>query len=179
MGLANISFSASKYFKFNLEGLYSKSNFQEYDHEYRLNPDGNVNKFSNSYTSTFTMTHTFSSSSFYTIKGSYFFRDFNEYLYENPLDKRYVHPDSLNSILYAFKDGGTNLHRFFRETNTFLGKLDYTSQVHENHLLKFGFEGRMDKLEFDDYNLEPKTINNVPVVPFESSIPDINSFNIR
>ena len=83
----------------------------------------------------------------------------------------------MNTILYAFNEGGTNLHRFFRETNTYLAKFDYTSQVHENHLVKFGFEGKMDKLEFDDFNLEPKTIDNIPVDPFVPSVPSVTSPN--
>ncbi len=81
--------------KINLEGLYSKEDYQDYNHEYRLNPDGDVNKFAESYNGTATITHMLSSSTFYTVKGSYFFKDFNEYLYENPFDSRYLHPDSL------------------------------------------------------------------------------------
>ncbi|MFA5804002.1 MAG: TonB-dependent receptor [Melioribacteraceae bacterium] len=172
LGQANLSFSASSSFKFNAEILYSKENFQDYEHFYKWNPDGSVKKFSNSYNATFTMTHTISNKSFYTIKLSNFFKDFNEYLYENPLDSRYVHPDSLRTIGYAFTTKGTNLHRFFRETNTLIGKIDFTSQVTENHLVKFGIEGRKHNLKFDDYNLEPLRINNIPVEPFVPSIPE-------
>ncbi|MEK6553028.1 MAG: carboxypeptidase-like regulatory domain-containing protein, partial [Bacteroidota bacterium] len=172
LGQANLSFSASSSFKFNAEILYSKENFQDYEHFYKWNPDGSVKKFSNSYNATFTMTHTISNKSFYTIKLSNFFKDFNEYLYDDPLDSRYVHPDSLRTVGYAFTTKGTNLHRFFRETNTLIGKIDFTSQVTENHLVKFGIEGRKHNLKFDDYNLEPLRINNIPVEPFVPSIPE-------
>ena len=117
-----------------------------------------VKKFSNSYNATFTMTHTISNKSFYTIKLSNFFKDFNEYLYDDPLDSRYVHPDSLRTVGYAFTTKGTNLHRFLERLNTLIGKIDFTSQVTENHLVKFGIEGRKHNLKFDDYNLEPLSI---------------------
>ncbi|MCB0729890.1 MAG: TonB-dependent receptor [Ignavibacteriae bacterium] len=175
IGVANLSWFASSAFKFNLEGLFSDEEFKDYNHDYKLNPDGDVTKFSKSLSTTFTMTHTFSSSSFYTVKASYFNREFNEYTFENPYDSRYLHPDSLNKVNYAFHDKGTNLHRFYRTTGSFIGKFDFTSQVSEHHLVKFGFEGKTDKLEYDDYNLEPKTVNNVQVTPFVPQIPSVTA----
>jgi len=171
IGQANLSYFASSLFKFNAELLYSKEDYMDYNHDYKYIPDGNVTKHSNSYNTTLTMTHTFSSTSFYTVKVSNFFKDFNEYLYDNPNDSRYVHPDSLKTVNYAFKSKGTNLHRFFRETNTLIGKIDFTSQVSENHLIKLGVEGRLHKIELDDYDLEPLRINDIPVEPFVPAIP--------
>lgn len=175
-GQGNIGFSPIQELKVNMEGLYSEEDFQDYNNdygqEYRWNPDGDVNKFARSYNLTATITHMLSSSSFYTIKGSYFFKDFNEYLYEDPYDSRYLHPDSLlRPDNYSFRIKGTNLHRFFRETKTYLGRIDYTSQVTLEHLLKFGLEAKTHKLKFDDYTLEPLRINDIPVEPFKPSIP--------
>ena len=172
-GQGNISFAPFQNLKLNMEGLYSKEDYRDYNHEYRWNPDGDVTKHSNSYNLTATINHMLSSSSFYTIKGSYFFKDFNEYLYKDPLDPRYLSPDSLTTgyIDYSFRTKGTNLHRFFRETNTFFGKADYTSQMAQSHLVKFGAEFKSHKLKFDDYTLEPLRINNIAVVPFQPSIP--------
>lgn len=171
-GQGNISFSPVQELKINLEGLYSKEDFQDYSHEYRWNPDGDVNKFSESYNATATITHMLSSSSFYSIKGSYFNKEFNEYLYKDPLDSRYLHPDSLNKVDdYSYRDKGTNLHRFYRQTNTLLGKIDFTSQVFQEHLMKFGAEVKSHELKFDDYTLEPLKEDGIPVVPFKPSIP--------
>jgi outer membrane receptor for ferrienterochelin and colicin len=81
---SNLSFWIAQKFKFLFEFLYSDREFQDYteddDHNYRWMPDGNVNKFSESYNGTFTFTHLISSSTYYTLKGSYFKKDFNEYL---------------------------------------------------------------------------------------------------
>lgn len=171
-GQGNVNFSPMQEIKINVESLYSKADYKDYNHEYRWNPDGDVNKFARSYNLTTTITHMLSSSSFYTIKGSYFFKDFNEYLYNDPYDSRYLHPDSL--ILpasYSFRTKGTNLHRFFRETNTYLGRIDFTSQVTQEHLVKLGAEVRSHSLKFDDYTLEPLRINGIPFDPFKPSIP--------
>ncbi|MGD8778871.1 MAG: TonB-dependent receptor [Ignavibacteria bacterium] len=181
IGQTNLSWFISSAFKLNLEGLYSKEDYEDYtdgdDHEYKWNPDGNVTKHPRAYTTTFTLTHTLSSKSFYTLRGSYFFKDFKEYLYEDPYDLRYLHPDSLINIDYSFLTTGTNLHHFFRETNTILAKFDFTSQLADNHLVKFGAEGKLHKLEFDDYTLEPKEIENIPIEPFEPDIPEEISNN--
>lgn len=177
IGQANLSYYASSDFKFNAEVLYSKEDYRDYEHFYKWNPDGDVNKHSRSYNATFTMTHTFSSTSFYTVKVSNFFKDFNEYVYEDPYDSRYLHPDLLRTIGYAFVTKGTNLHRFFRETNTLIGKIDFTSQVTENHMIKLGVEGRSHNLKFDDYDLEPLRVNGIPVDPFIPSIPSENTPN--
>jgi len=175
IGQGNLSFYASSKLKFNAELLYSKEDYRNYNHAFKLNPDGDVTDFTHSYNATFTMTHTFSNTSFYTVKASYFFRDYNEYLYNDPLDPRYYAPDSLNTIAYAFLTKGTNLHRFFRETNTAIGKIDYTSQVTDKHLIKFGVEGRLHDLKFDNYNLQPLLINGVPANPFVPDIPSETS----
>ncbi len=171
-GQGNISLSPIQELKIMAEGLYSKVDYSDDNHEYRWNPDGDVNKFARSYNLTATITHMLSSSSFYTVKGSYFFKDFNEYLYSNPNDSRYLHPDSLlRPDSYSFRDKGTNLHRFFRETNTFLGRADYTDQIAQSHLVKIGAEVKSHRLNFDDYTLEPLRIDGIPVEPFQPSIP--------
>jgi len=176
-GQGNISFSPSQELKINLEGLYSKEDFRDYEHAYRWNPDGDVKKFANSYNATTTITHMLSSSSFYTIKGSYFTKDFNEYTYENPFDSRYQHPDSLNIVSYSFRTKGTNLHRFYRQTNTFVGKIDFTSQAFQEHLVKFGAEIKSHRIKFDDYDLEPARLNGIPIEPFQPSIPGEDQTN--
>lgn len=179
-GQGNIAFSPAQELKINLEGLYSKEDYQDYNHEYRLNPDGDVNKFAESYNGTGTITHMLSSSSFYTVKGSYFYKDFNEYLYENPFDARYFHPDSLQRGRvndYSFRTKGTNLHRFYRATTTYLGKIDFTSQFTKENLIKIGAEVKSHNLKFDDFDLQPLEINGVPVEPFQPSIPDITEPN--
>jgi len=95
---------ASSSLKFNAEVLYSRDNFHPFDmgsdkdYVYKLNPDGDVTDLTNSYNATFTMTNTFSSTAFLTVKASTFFRDYNEHLYDSPYD-----PDIFHLILYPIQ----------------------------------------------------------------------------
>src|ERR1035437_1500150 len=174
---ANISYQFIPGVKINTEFLFSKDNYQDYDQNFKWEPGGNSFKFAKSYDGTVSLNHVLSSRTFYTLRANYFFKNFNQYLYANPSDPGYMHPDSLNTIGYAFHDKGTDLHRFFRETQSITGKLDFSSQVTDNHLVQFGVEGKSHHLSFDDYNLEPLQINGVPVVPFVPHIPDVTSIN--
>ncbi len=172
----NFTYWANQSLKFNFELLYSKEDFQNYDHFFKYNPDGNVFKFTNSYNGLFTINHILSPKTFYTVKGSYFFKDFNEHLFDDANDPRYLHPDSLNTVGFAFVTKGTNLHRFFRQTKSFGIKVDFSSQVSEQHLIQTGIDAKSHTLKFDDFTLEPLRINGIPVEPFVPSIPDENSF---
>jgi len=171
-GQAKFAIYLAPTIKMNLEGLYSTQDYQDYDHAYKYVPDGNVTKYFNSYNAIASLTHTISSTSFYTANFSYFFRDFNEYLYEDPYDVRYLHPDTLSSEQpdneLRFRTKGTNLHRFFRETSTMTGKFDFTSQITKEHLVKFGVEGKFHQLKVDDYNLQetPDHITGEPFIPY-------------
>jgi outer membrane receptor for ferrienterochelin and colicin len=173
----NIAYQFIPGVKINTEFLYSKEDYQDYDHNFKWDPAGNPFKFAKSYDGTLSLNHVLSSRTFYTLRANYFFKNFNQYLYANPSDPRYMHPDSLNVIPDAFHNKGTDLHRFFRETQSYTGKLDFSSQVSDNHLVQFGLEGKSHHLSFDDYHLEPLQINGVPIVPFVPHIPDISSIN--
>jgi outer membrane receptor protein involved in Fe transport len=177
VGQFNIAYQFIKDVKINTELLYSKDDFQDYNdyHAFKWEPGGQPFKFAKSYDGTLTLNHILTPKTFYTIKGNYFFKDFNQYLYADPLDPRYMHPDSLNTVNYSFHTKGTDLHRFFRQTQSITGKLDFSSQTFDNHLIQFGVEGKSHELKYDSYDLQPLQINGVPVVPFVPSIPDESS----
>jgi len=177
LGQANIAYQFVKDLKINTELLYSKDDYQDYDHSFKWEPDGNPFKYAQSYDGTITVNHILTPTTFYTFRTNYFFKNFKQYLFPSPTDPRYLAPDSLNTVSYAFHDKGTNLERFFRETQSYTAKLDFSSQVSDNHLLQFGFDGKMHHLQFDDYTLQPLEVGGVPVVPFVPSIPDPTSIN--
>ena len=180
LGQANIAYQFIKNVKINTELLYSKDNYQDFNsstYGWKLEPGGNPFKYAQSYDGTFTVNHVLSSGTFYTFRANYFYKTFNQYLYPDATDPRYLSPDSLNTVSYAFHKTGTDLERFFRETQSYTAKLDFSSQVSESHLLQFGAEGKMHHLQFDDYTLQPLTVNGVTVVPFVPSIPDPTSIN--
>ncbi len=171
IGQGKLTYWATSTIKLNAEILYSKRDYQDYDHSYKWEPDGNLNKFSESYNTWLQLTHTISSRTFYTFNASYFQKSFDEYLYKNPYDPRYVYSDTLQPIAYAFRTAGTNPHRFARMTRTLDFKFDFTSQVTENHLVKLGLEGKRHNLSFDDYSLIAKRVNGEIVSPYQPVVP--------
>jgi outer membrane receptor protein involved in Fe transport len=180
LGQANIAYQFIKNVKINTELLYSKDDYQDFNsstYGWKLDPGGNPLKFAESYDGTFTVNHILSSGTFYTFRANYFYKTFHQYVFPSATDPRYLSPDSLVTVAYAFHAKGADLERFFRETQSYTAKLDFSSQVSEAHLIQFGAQGKMHNLQFDDYTLQPLEDNGVPVVPFVPAIPDPTSIN--
>ncbi len=157
--------------KLSLGALASKMYFRDYSHWFKWNPTGDVKKYDDGYNLSLILTHALSDRSFYTFNISNYYKEFREYLYKDPHDSRYVHPDSLFAPSFGFLYQGTNMHHFNRNTTTWVGKFDYTIQINPLHQLKTGFEGRLHKLFLDDYYLVAKRDSNgVDVVPFQTDI---------
>lgn len=149
-------YNLSPVIKLSYDFIREDVDFEEYDRNYKLDPDGNLNKFRTGYTHILKMTHTLSSRTFYNLGFSYFTKTFQQYVYENPFDNRYVHPKvNDNQMLYSFKTGGTNNQQFYRNTKTALLKFDLTSQITKRHMVKTGLEFRGYNVYFDDITLRP------------------------
>ena len=84
---------------------------------------------------------------FTLLRANYFFKNFNQYLYANPTDPGYMHPDSLNtSIVMLFMIKEQIFTGFSVKHSQYTAKLDFSSQVTENHLVQFGAEGKSHHL---------------------------------
>lgn len=142
--------------KLNLNYLRDDVDFQEYDHLMSYNPDGNYNRFSIGITNILSLTHTLSPATFYQANFSYFYKEYQQYVYKDPNDPRWT-----NDLLFgqepqenpSFRTGGTFSDQFRRVTDTYGVKIDFTSQVDRINLLKFGFELNKHKLLFKNINL--------------------------
>ncbi|MFZ0389282.1 MAG: carboxypeptidase-like regulatory domain-containing protein, partial [Calditrichia bacterium] len=131
-------------------------NFEEYDRNYKLNPAGNLNRYRTGYTHLLKLSHTVSNRVYYDLGVSYYSKSYEQYVYEDPFDTRYIHPwINDNQLLYNFKTGGTNNQHFIRDTKTALLKFDLTSQINKRHLVKGGVEARRNDIFFDDITLRP------------------------
>ncbi len=159
---------------------YSSTN--EGDRAYFYDPNGLGNDYNTSNTFIFQLTHTLSQSTFYTIDGSIFEKEYQHYLYQDPHDPRYVNPFILQTTSdgYSFLTGGTDMNHTEHRTNTDLVKVDLTSQLDETNLFKIGVEGRRHRLLYDSYTLLPvqseSSFNFASDNPYISTqIPDISS----
>ena len=68
-----------------------------------------------------------------------------------------------------------------RETKTFVGKFDVTSQVSYTHQIKTGVEVRSHELDFVEFKLIPaKNEKGIEIAPFQPALPPPESpFNNR
>lgn len=170
-GQAKLTLQVASQMRLSLAGLWSRIDYRDYGHDWRLVPDGDVNKFERGANYSATWTHTLTPTSFYTMNLSFFLKDFKEHLYEDPFDQRYiVDPQAQSRGNREFIRRGTNLHHFKRRTESRVAKLDYTDQVSKLHQLKGGLEYRLHRLYLEDYSVSPP---ENPLAPLAPTIPDL------
>ena len=180
-GQGKLTWKVTPLIKATYDIIYDHTTGKSYNQAYQENPDGYGNNYTTSLTQILQVTHTLSNSTFYTVGASFFKKDFQYYLYKDPHDPNYVHPNLLlTQDVYSFLTGGTDLNRFSRSTDTKLIKVDLTSQVDNSNLVKGGVEYRQNLLTMDSYTLQPvltqTDINLATSGPYiQTVIPDYSS----
>ncbi len=125
-----------------------------YDNAYKWVPDGVTSHYHSSQLHNLQFTHAPSNSTFYSLKYAYTFFDYRGYVYENPLDPRYVDPDRGDPLSnYTFRSGGNYANRYERNTMTHLGQLSLTSQLSKEHKVGLGVEGQFYRIYSHGYDL--------------------------
>lgn len=169
---AKLSYKVSPDLQFSYNYIVDNSRGKDYDFTYKYNPDGELSNFKEGYLSTLTMTHTLGASTFYTLGGSYFFRDERHYLDQNPFsfsdltkredpfDQQYVHTKLLTQPEGTFYTGGTNMFHGVRNTSTYIVKFDLTSQISNEHQIRAGVEYDQYRLFLHNINLKMSDIDN-------------------
>ena len=158
-------------------GLYQNNDYKQFGADnnnlFELDPDGAYNYFQKSFLGSASYTQLFSSKSFLDFLGSAFISDYKQYVYENPLDPRYVNPQRLADVSgSSFYTGGTQNWHFLHKTNTYTGKIDFTSQVTDIHEIKTGIELDYHTLNYQDF----QTIIDA-TTGFKPALPAPGSFN--
>lgn len=183
-GQGKLTFRPFSDIRLNYTYILDDVEYRDYDHSFAYNPDGDYKRFRTGHSNLLSLTHTLGANTFYTASFSYFFKRYRQYVYENPFDTLYT-----NDILQgqqpaevpSFKTGGTQSGHFKRITSTYGGKLDFTSQLDNINMVKFGVEVNYHNLGFDDINLmQPLDVEDprITLNPFvKRFIPDINNPN--
>lgn len=160
--------------KLNITGIYDGVESQPYDRYYQYNPEGKGKDYNLGYTGIMQLSHTLNNSTFYTLGLSFFQKSYKHYLYENPYDTRYVNPDYITQITpYSFAYNGNENNRFYRLTRTILGKLDVSSQINNEHFVKFGVEARKHRIFYEDITLIENPLKK-GTVPYPYMVPFID-----
>jgi outer membrane receptor protein involved in Fe transport len=186
-----LTFKPSHENKFTYNFTWKNREFKEYSasfglgnryysgHDFRYNPDGLPKFYDWSYNHILNWNHLISGNTFFELKVANSYRDVDAYLYKDSLDSRYVDPERLEDASNnAFLTGGTINGKFKRNTNSWIGKFDLTTQVTNIHLVKTGVEVRRHKLFLHEYEIIPKKDEaGNQIYPFEPDIPPINFTN--
>lgn len=172
--------------KINYDLVYSNSDYQTYAHDYKYNPDANYNRMDWGLINSLEYRHAVSNSTFFSLKGSYNIYDFKRYLYPlldalgnevsfNPgkslnglhADPRYQPVDKSNSYSsYTFVSGGTQSEHFYQRSYSTEVKFDITSQITNQHEVKFGLKSKWDTMDFVFFDvLRDRTTYLTPIIP--------------
>jgi hypothetical protein len=184
-----LTFKPATTIKINYDAIYSQSEFQTYNHNYKYNPDANYNRYEWGLINSLELRHAVSNTTFYSLKGSYSIYDFKRYLFPlldangskvsyNPTmsvgyfndnndwtpvlfaDPRYQ-PSHKNTraTQYTFNSGGTLNEHYYQRSNTAEVRFDITSQITKEHDVKFGVKYKWDEMEFQNFTILRDTIN--------------------
>jgi len=155
------------------------------DFQYKYNPEGLPWDFSTIHFGSFDINHMISKSLFYNLKLSYTSREEQAYLYEDPLDPRYISPNYRGSLETGFYTGG--MVDPGKREDTFMRtdiKYDLYWQANKVHGFKTGFlytdhivdRYRIDvRNQFDGLPIEDEMVMNIETgkIDFPFYIPEI------
>ncbi len=118
-----------------------------YNHSFKLVPDGIKNHYRTNTIHSFQISWYPSKVTLSTLKFSHNYNNYKGYLYENPLDPRYVDVSKGAPISeYTFRTGGNEADRYHRFTKSTIAQLTLESQISKKHKIKAGLEGRFHEI---------------------------------
>ncbi len=176
-GQGKLTYKLTPEFQVSYNFILDNTRGKDFDWNYKYNPDGELSNFKKGNLNTLNLTHTLNAATFYTLGVSYYFKDYREYLDENPFslsdlftwndpfNQKYVHTLLLEAPEGTFYTGGDNMANNIHSTDTYVAKFDITSQVTQVHMVKAGVEFDQYQLFLHDINLQmsPIDINRNPI----------------
>jgi outer membrane receptor protein involved in Fe transport len=121
--------------------LLNTSESQNYNHADKYKPDGRARGHSTSNMFTYNLNHVINPRLFYDFKLSYSDSYYGSYVFEDPLDPRYIHDRySANQSYTGFVTGGQDKGHYKATTQKYQARLDLTWQVNNNHSIEAGAE---------------------------------------
>jgi len=183
-GQLKLTFKPFSGMKVDYNYILDDVNYRDYNQAFTYDPYGDFKKFDNGNTNILAITHTLSASTFYVLDLSYFFKEFQQYVYKDPNDPRYTNTQLFSltpTEVPSFNTGGTQNTMFRRTTGTYGVKFDLTSQVDRINQVKTGIEYNQNVLTFNNVTLiQPISLQDVTVSldPFASMhVPNPNDPN--
>jgi len=129
---------------------------QNYSHGYRFNPYGVGHSKSDSRMAAFHINHMLGKKAFYELKLSYNEYQNGYYLYEDPLDPRYISDFYSHSSGQWFSTGGQSKGHTKRTEETYRVKFDLTWQLNKRHNIKTGIDLEQTRLDQQSASIRNK-----------------------
>ncbi len=156
--LSKVSLRPSRGMQVEYSYLIDNSQSKSFSFGYRYNPDGTATARRRNQNHSLHWTHTLSERAFYTVKLSQALSRYMYYLYEDPLDPRYVKDIGGigggnvtgfpgNNFLF----GGNQKSHIYEDSGSLRAKADYTHQFGITHELKTGIEVQSHSLSRENF----------------------------
>ena len=164
--LAKLTYKFNPKFKISIQDILNNSIWKNYVHSYRFNPDGTYNYKSKNRNTSIKLNKAFSNS-FLSLNLFHNSTNFNQFVYEDPFDTRYVSTSLIRGSppSPSFSFGGTQMAHSERISFSNGGKLDFTIMNLKRHDIKLGISGRVDDLKediftilYDEFNYPSPTV---------------------
>ena len=156
---------------------WNKDKEQRYSHDSRFNPDGHEKRYNETTMGTLTLNHMLTRQAFYEIKASYSNYWTGRYLYEDPLDSRYIHDRYRQTSGSIFHTGGQDKDHTNRWEKKLNVKADFTWQINKHHSIKTGIGFSRIELDQQFYTIrnafEGSGIENIPelvIIGYDSDL---------
>ncbi len=152
--LGKFTYRLSSALKISTQILHDATQWRNYVHRYKFNPDGTYRFRDNNWNYSVKLNHAFTKS-FYEASAYYATTEFKQFVFEDPQDPRYVPTTrvvgSPTSATFVF--GGTQMGHVNRRSKSLGFKLDYTVQLNSRHEVKTGLNYRQDNLRERNFTI--------------------------
>jgi outer membrane receptor protein involved in Fe transport len=120
--------------------LWYRREYKSYDHRWKYLPESTYNRRRQSDRGHFTLTHTLSPSTFYSLRFSYMEQQYRYFLWEDHEDPRYDQVESRDYQTNNFWKNSILSWWFKQKTISRTYNFDLTNQANQVHQMKAGFE---------------------------------------
>ena len=145
---AKITFRPIKDLKISYNVMGNYSNWKNYNHFERYNPESIPTNYSTGVNQLLTLTHTISPSTYHEIRISHYWNNYERHCRKNPFDPFYDKGITKKAHVPSdvFAVGGVDASFTYRKSITTAVKYDIVSQINRYNLIKSGFEFRQNAL---------------------------------
>ncbi len=158
--LTKLSLRPARGTKLEYSLLVDNSERKPFVFSYRFNPDGAATERRRNRNHSLHWTHTFSDRAFYTLRLSYAVSSFEDFVYEDPQDPRYVKDfgglGTGNVVGFPgnnFLFSGNQKSHVYEDSRSLRAKFDFTRQFGIIHEAKAGFEIQHHSLDRENFTV--------------------------